>query len=181
MIVSYAVIGAYFTILCLLMIYCMHRYVILWLYFRSKGRGQLRPTSTRLPAVTVQLPVYNEMYVVERLIRAAAALDYPAGLLEIQVLDDSTDETSALAQGLVEQMRAEGRSIVYLHRDNRKGFKAGALARGLECARGELIAVFDADFVPAPDFLRRIVPYFEDERVGMVQSRWGHINRVTAC
>ncbi len=177
MIFSYAVIGAYFSILLLLMVYCMHRYVILNLYFRTRNRVSIQPGGTRMPIVTVQLPVYNEMYVVERLIRAAAALDYPPDRLEIQVLDDSTDETSSLAQGVVEQMRIDGCSIVYLHRDSREGYKAGALARGLECARGELIAVFDADFVPSPDFLRRIVPYFEDVAVGMVQSRWGHINR----
>ncbi|MBI5711066.1 MAG: glycosyltransferase [Candidatus Eisenbacteria bacterium] len=129
------------------------------------------------PAVTVQLPVYDERLVVERSIAAAAALDYPAGLLEIQVLDDSTDDTCALAAAAVARHRARGVNIVHLRRAGRAGFKAGALAGGLSCASGELVAIFDADFVPPADFLRRTVPHFADPRVGLVQARWGHLNR----
>ncbi|MBI1798923.1 MAG: glycosyltransferase, partial [Candidatus Eisenbacteria bacterium] len=130
-----------------------------------------------LPVVTVQLPVYNEGRVIERLIDAVAALEAPVGGLEIQVLDDSTDETRELAARAVERHRARGVDIRHLRRESRHGFKAGALAWGLERARGELIAVFDADFVPPPDFLRRMIPHFDDPRVGMAQARWTHLNR----
>ena len=128
------------------------------------------------PLVTVQLPVFNEAYVVERLLDAAASLDYPLDRLEIQLLDDSTDATSSIAAARVAHWRAGGRNVVHLRRPDRRGFKAGALQAGLERASGELLAIFDADFVPAPDFLRALVPYFKDEAVGMVQSRWGHLN-----
>jgi cellulose synthase/poly-beta-1,6-N-acetylglucosamine synthase-like glycosyltransferase len=127
--------------------------------------------------VTVQLPLYNEMYVATRLIDAVCALDYPSGRLEIQVLDDSTDETREIAAAAVAEKRRQGYDVHYLHRSDRRGFKAGALAAGLAAARGSLIAVFDADFVPRPDFLTRSVPYFADPRVGMVQGSWEHINR----
>src|SRR5262249_44262804 len=120
---------------------------------------------------------FNEMYVVERLIDAVCRIDYPRELLEIQVLDDSTDETSAIARACVERNRALGHDVVYIHRENRRGFKAGALEHGLTSAKGELVAVFDADFVPNGDFLRRTVPFFADRGVGMVQVRWGHLNR----
>ena len=127
--------------------------------------------------MTVQLPLYNERCVVERLLDAVGALDYPADRLEIQVLDDSTDETSALAAAAVERLRARGLAVAHLRRAHRRGFKAGALAAGLEAARGELIAVFDADFVPPPGFLTATVPSFADPAVGMVQARWEHLNR----
>jgi len=117
------------------------------------------------------------MYVVERLIEAVCRIEYPRELLEIQVLDDSTDETSPIARAAVERHRRAGQDVTYIHRTNRKGFKAGALEHGLESATGEYIAVFDADFVPAPDFLTRTVPFFADANVGMVQVRWGHLNR----
>ncbi len=130
-----------------------------------------------LPLVTIQLPVYNEWYVVERLIAAAAALDYPGELLEIQVLDDSTDETFDVSVRTVNRLHSQGVKITCLHRANRGGYKAGALAAGLEQAHGEFIAVFDADFVPPPDFLRRMLPYFDGERVAFVQARWSHLNR----
>ena len=129
------------------------------------------------PRVTVQLPIYNELYVAERLILAVGRLDYPADRLEIQVLDDSTDETAGLVRRAVEGLRARGLNAVQLRRAERAGFKAGALAAGLELAGGEFIALFDADFVPAPDFLRRALPHFTDKRVAFVQARWGHLNR----
>lgn len=131
----------------------------------------------QLPPVTVQLPIYNEWYVAERLITAAAALDYPPALLEIQVLDDSTDETFTLAEGTIDRLRPKGIKITHLHRADRRGYKAGALAEGLEQARGEFIAIFDADFVPAPDFLKRILSHFDSDRVAFVQARWSHLNR----
>jgi cellulose synthase/poly-beta-1,6-N-acetylglucosamine synthase-like glycosyltransferase len=130
-----------------------------------------------LPTVTVQLPVYNEWYVVARLIEAAASLDYPSELLQIQVLDDSTDETVSLIAETVQRFRVDGIHIDHLHRTNRHGYKAGALAEGLKQTSGEFIAIFDADFVPGPDFLKRILPYFENDRVAFVQARWAHLNR----
>ncbi|QXD15920.1 glycosyltransferase [Rhodocaloribacter litoris] len=128
------------------------------------------------PVVTVQLPLYNEAFVAERLIDACARLRYPRRRLEIQVLDDSTDHTTALVARRVRTWRARGLDILHIHRTDRAGFKAGALQNGLRLARGELVAVFDADFIPPPDFLLRTVPAFEDERVGLVQARWGHLN-----
>ena len=128
------------------------------------------------PRVTIQLPIFNECYVVERLIMSICRLDYPKELLEIQVLDDSTDETVNIAQTLVADMKLKGFDIVYYHRRDRKGYKAGALKEGLKTAKGELIGIFDADFVPNPDFLKGSVPYFRDSKVGMLQTRWGHIN-----
>ena len=129
------------------------------------------------PSVTIQLPLYNERLVARRLIDSVAALDYPPHLLQIQVLDDSTDETSVLAAVAAAHHRARGVRIQVLHRDSRTGFKAGALAAGLKRARGEFIVIFDADFVPGPDFLRQVLPHFSDPNVGMVQARWTHLNR----
>lgn len=129
-----------------------------------------------LPVVTVQLPVYNEMYVVERLIRSVAALDYPKEKLEIQVLDDSTDESFELASKVIRELKEQGLDIHHIRRPDRKGYKAGALAYGTELARGLYIAIFDADFIPHPEFLRKTLPYFREEKVGVVQTRWEHVN-----
>ncbi|MBW2430033.1 MAG: glycosyltransferase family 2 protein [Deltaproteobacteria bacterium] len=128
------------------------------------------------PRVTIQLPIFNELYVVERLIKSICNLDYPKNLYEIQVLDDSTDETADIAQRVVDQMHARGFDIVYIHRKDRRGYKAGALKEGMKAATGELVAIFDADFVPKPNFLKESIPYFTNPNVGMVQTRWGHIN-----
>jgi len=128
------------------------------------------------PRVTIQLPIYNELYVVERLIKSVCKIDYPRNLIEIQVLDDSTDETAEILKAMVERMKARGFDIVYIHRIDRTGYKAGALKEGLKSAKGELIGIFDADFVPNSDFLKESVPYFIDPNVGMVQTRWGHLN-----
>jgi len=172
------ILAAYYATLLLLSVYGAHRYHLLRLYRRHE-RAPARPRRPPavLPRVTVQLPIFNERYVVDRLIRAACALDYPADLLEIQVLDDSTDDTRHLAAAAVESMRRLGHDIVHLRRGGREGFKAGALAYGLERARGTLIAVFDADFVPPRSFLLDLLPHFRSPRVGMVQARWGHLNR----
>jgi cellulose synthase/poly-beta-1,6-N-acetylglucosamine synthase-like glycosyltransferase len=126
--------------------------------------------------VTIQLPLYNEQYVAERLIDAVCKIDYPKHLLEIQVLDDSTDETVDIVDNLVNQQRNDGFDIHHLRRENRKGFKAGALKEGLRRAKGSLIAIFDADFVPNPDFLKNTLRYFTNPKIGMVQTRWEHIN-----
>ncbi|MDP6779342.1 MAG: glycosyltransferase, partial [Candidatus Latescibacteria bacterium] len=173
-----ALLIIYSCALGLLMLLSLHRYILIRLYYRNKGKLPI-PVGEfgDLPRVTIQLPVYNEVYVVERLIRAAAAIDYPNELLEIQVLDDSTDETTEVAQRCVTELRASGIDIVHIHRRDRTGFKAGALEAGLKVASGAYVALFDADFVPPRDFLNRTLPHFTDGSVGMVQVRWGHLNR----
>ena len=128
------------------------------------------------PRVTIQLPIYNERYVVERLIKSVCRFDYPEELFEIQILDDSTDDTGDIAKAVTGQMKDRGFDIQYIHRDHRTGFKAGALREGLKTAKGELVGIFDADFIPRPDFLKETVPYFSDPAIGMLQTRWGHIN-----
>lgn len=151
----------------------------LWLLSRFRWRTcrDVSPPCAPLPIVTVQLPLYNESTVASRVIRACAALEYPRDRLELQVLDDSTDETQGIVEAEVELLRSQGVNAVVLRRSARSGFKAGALAHGQRHARGELLCIFDADFVPEPDFLMRVVGAFEDARVGMVQMRWGHLNR----
>jgi cellulose synthase/poly-beta-1,6-N-acetylglucosamine synthase-like glycosyltransferase len=171
------ILAAYFFILCILAVYGWHRYYLVYLYMRHRDNvPQPLPLPARLPVVTVQLPIFNEMYVVDRLIGSVCALDYPRELLEIQVLDDSTDETREIAELAVRRHAAQGFDIKYLHRVDRTGYKAGALDAGLKVARGEFVAIFDADFVAPPDFLQRTLPQLTDSKVGMVQARWGHIN-----
>ncbi len=169
--------NSYLVALALLGVYGAHRLTHLarFRWQRAEERETVEPSST--PFVTVQLPVYNERTVVARLIRAAGALDWPADRLEIQVLDDSTDETTETAEREVATLRERGIDARVLRREDRIGFKAGALDHGLTRARGELVCVFDADFVPPADFLRRTTAPFTNPRVGMVQARWGHLNR----
>jgi cellulose synthase/poly-beta-1,6-N-acetylglucosamine synthase-like glycosyltransferase len=149
---------------------------IIWLYGRRKDRELPRAEMRTLPRVTVQLPVFNELYVIRRLIRAVASLDYPRELLEIQVLDDSTDATTRAAAEEVARLRAEGVDITHLRRPDRRGYKAGALDFGMRRAKGEFLLIFDADFLPEPDLLGKLVPYLSDPNVGMVQVRWDHLN-----
>jgi cellulose synthase/poly-beta-1,6-N-acetylglucosamine synthase-like glycosyltransferase len=130
-----------------------------------------------VPYVTIQLPVFNELYVMERLLENIARIDYPKNKLEIQVLDDSTDETVKTTCDQIEGLKAQGLDIVHICRSNREGFKAGALKEGLKIAKGEFIAIFDADFLPKEDWLKRTIPHFVNRNVGVVQTRWGHINR----
>jgi cellulose synthase/poly-beta-1,6-N-acetylglucosamine synthase-like glycosyltransferase len=174
-----AILAAYYAVLAPLALYGVHRLVLVLALARRSA--PLPPATalpdSELPVVTVQLPLYNERYVARRLLEAVGRLDYPRDRLEIQLLDDSTDDTTALLESLAAESRSRGLDMRLLHRRNRDGYKAGALAAGLRAARGELIAVFDADFVPPPDFLRRTVPSFREPRVGMVQARWGHLNR----
>lgn len=173
-----SILALYYLILGILALYGIHRMVLVAGYWRFRDRGPVLPDDPDpWPIVTVQLPIFNEKYVAERLIDAVCALEYPADRLEIQVLDDSTDATRELAAARVAHWRLAGVDIHHLHRTDREGFKAGALAAGCEAARGDLIAVFDADFVPPTDFLKRTVPHFQDPGIGMVQARWGHINR----
>ena len=169
---------SYFFVLSILGIYGWHRYFIVYQYLKHKDQvpGPPPPVA-EWPVVTVQLPIYNEMYVVDRLVDAVCGIDYPLDRLEIQVLDDSTDETRDIAELAVRRQAARGYDIKYIHRSNRVGFKAGALEAGLQSARGELVAIFDADFVPPSDFLQRTVPYFRDPKLAVVQARWGHLNQ----
>ncbi len=172
-----AILAAYFFVLSILAFYGWHRYLLVYWYKRYAAHVPgPQPQLDPLPVVTIQLPIFNEMYVVDRLVDAVCRLDYPRHLLEIQVLDDSTDETCDAAALAVRRWQLQGFDIRYLHRSDRTGFKAGALADGMRTASGTHIAIFDADFVPPPDFLRKALPQFVDAGVGMVQARWGHIN-----
>jgi cellulose synthase/poly-beta-1,6-N-acetylglucosamine synthase-like glycosyltransferase len=174
-----ALLIPYFVVLVLLAFYGAHRYILVYLYYKNKKNGTTEPPRqfTELPCVTVQLPIFNEQFVVERLLDAVCRLGYPLEKLDIQVLDDSTDETQAVAKALVNHFVAEGFPVTYHHRSNRHGFKAGALADGLKSAKGEFVVIFDADFVPPSDFLQRTIHHFTDPKIGMVQTRWTHINR----
>jgi len=176
-----ALLIPYFIVLIILAAYGAHRYWLVYLYYKNKKNKTTEPAAhfdfDDLPRVTVQLPIFNEQYVVERLLDAVCRLDYPQEKLDIQLLDDSTDETVEVARLLVDRYVALGYPVTYLHRDNREGYKAGALAEGLKTAKGEFVAIFDADFVPPPDFLLKCIHHFTDPKVGMVQTRWTHINR----
>jgi cellulose synthase/poly-beta-1,6-N-acetylglucosamine synthase-like glycosyltransferase len=173
-----ALIVAYLAVLLLLSVYGFHRSLLLYLYYRyRKNRPIPKGRFEVLPPVTIQLPMFNEMYVAERLLDAVSKIDYPRNLLEIQVLDDSTDETQELCRRKVDELAAAGLDVKYIHRTDRTGFKAGALENGLKTARGEFIMVFDADFLPRPDTVERTIHFFTDPQVGMVQVRWEHVNR----
>ena len=174
-----ALLIPYFIVLIILAAYGAHRYWLVYLYYKHKKNKTTTPAAyfEELPRVTVQLPIFNEQYVVDRLLDAVCKLDYPREKLDIQLLDDSTDETIEVARTLVERYATLGHPVSYLHRDNRRGFKAGALEEGLKPAKGEFVAIFDADFVPPPDFLLKCIHHFTDPRIGMVQTRWTHINR----
>ena len=170
----------YFLVLVILGVFGVHRYAMVYLYTRHKdGKAVFRPISSHRPPpmVTVQLPLFNEMYVVDRLIASVAKIRYPKDRLEIQVLDDSTDETTAIAEAAALKARADGLDMTLVRRQDRLGFKAGALENGLKVAKGEFVLIFDADFIAPPDILEKSLGHFEDEDVGMVQARWGHVNR----
>src|SRR5580698_3328405 len=176
---DWAMLIPYFSVLTVLSIYGLHRYAMIRGYLKHyKGfTGEPPSRFETLPRVTIQLPIYNERYVVERLLEETAKIDYPHELLQIHVLDDSTDDTHPFTRALVEDYRDAGLPIEYIHRTNRHGFKAGALENGLKTATGELVAIFDADFVPPVDFLMRTVHFFAESNIGMVQTRWGYLNR----
>lgn len=171
-------LGVYYAVLGLLAVYGFHRALMVHLFYRHRDRPP-RPAGGLAPAprVTVQLPIYNEVYVVDRLVEAVAALDYPRELLEIQILDDSTDDTREVARRAAERLRGRGFDVAHRTRPSREGFKAGALEEGLRAASGEFLLIFDADFVPPPGMLRQCLPHFADPAVGMVQARWEHLNR----
>jgi cellulose synthase/poly-beta-1,6-N-acetylglucosamine synthase-like glycosyltransferase len=168
----------YFLALLTLLLFGVQGFVMVYYHFKSRTKEEPPDlTLQEFPPVTVQLPIYNEVYVVERLIKAACGIKYPKEKLEIQVLDDSTDETTSVVMRTVAEMVARGYDIRHIQRGTREGYKAGALREGLKTARGEFIAIFDADFVPREDFLMRTMPYFfRDEKIGMVQTRWEHLN-----
>ncbi len=174
----------YLTVLLLLVLYGLHRSQLVWLLW--KHRTELPPAPPcqlpegELPRVTVQLPLFNEPDVLDRLLECVARIDYPRDRFEIQVLDDSTDDTRERSKAKVADLVRRGIDAVYIHRTDRTGYKAGALDNGLKYAKGSLVAVFDADFLPQPSFLRTVVHHFADPKVGCVQARWGHLNRETS-
>jgi cellulose synthase/poly-beta-1,6-N-acetylglucosamine synthase-like glycosyltransferase len=169
----------YFVVLGFLAAYGIHRYVLVYLYYKHRENRVTKPAShfEALPHVTVQLPIYNEQFVVDRLVECVCRMQYPREKLEVQVLDDSTDETVEVARAVVERYQTLGFDISYHHRTNRAGFKDGALKEGLVKAKGEFVAIFDADFTPPEDWLMRVIHFFADPKIGMVQTRWTHINR----
>ena len=161
----------YLLVVGLLFVYGINFFYMTYVSWRDRNIKYELPSIETWPRVTVQLPVYNELYVIQRLIEAAAQLDYPQGLLEIQVLDDSTDETGQIAQQWVNFFASQGVTITYIHRTTRQGFKAGALAAGMEQASGDYFAIFDADFIPPADFLRQTIPYFQDPKIGSLPNK----------
>jgi cellulose synthase/poly-beta-1,6-N-acetylglucosamine synthase-like glycosyltransferase len=183
-----ALIIPYFIVMLILAFYGIHRYQLVWLYYRNRkntskwDEPSARFAEAELPFVTIQLPIFNEQFVIERLIEAICRLDYPRDRFEIQVLDDSTDETVAVASEIVDRYATgfpgmDPQPIVYQHRTNRYGFKAGALDEGLKVAKGEFVAIFDADFVPPAQWVHQVIHHFAEPGIGMVQTRWTHLNR----
>ncbi|HKR59002.1 MAG TPA: glycosyltransferase, partial [Pyrinomonadaceae bacterium] len=176
---DWTILIIYFAILAVLAVYGGYRVkqvIDFWRYRKFVPEPKARFSPEELPVITVQLPLFNEMYVVERLVKSVTEIDYPRDRFQIQVLDDSTDETVKIAEATVAKYAAQGFDIQYIHRSDRTGFKAGALENGIKHAKGELIAIFDADFVPKPDCLRKLVDFFTDPMVGCAQMRWSHIN-----
>ncbi|MDR3792948.1 MAG: glycosyltransferase family 2 protein [Terracidiphilus sp.] len=169
----------YFAVMIALSIYGIHRYTMCYRYFKFKKNYNPNPLShfDELPTVLIQLPMYNEQFVVDRLIEAVCGMEYPREKLEIQVLDDSTDESQDVAREITERYAAMGHPITYIHRTNRHGFKAGALDEGLRASNAEFVAIFDADFVPGKDWIMQVIHHFAEPDVGLVQTRWGHMNR----
>jgi cellulose synthase/poly-beta-1,6-N-acetylglucosamine synthase-like glycosyltransferase len=176
---DYAILLPYFAVLMVLSFYGLHRYKVIYEYFKHKKKfGSVVPARFEVPPrVTIQLPIFNERFVVERLLEETTKMDYPHHLIQFQVLDDSTDDTHPFTEALCREYREAGFPIEYIHRTNRYGFKAGALENGLKTAIGEFVAVFDADFVPPRDFLQRTIHHFTDPKIGMVQTRWTYLNR----
>ncbi len=173
------ILGSYGLIFVLLAVYGAHRSLLVYLYYKHRKNVPTPKDSfseEELPRVTIQLPMFNELYVGERLLQAVCRIAYPRDRLDIQVLDDSTDETQTVLRRKVRELAAAGHDVTYIHRQDRTGFKAGALDNGLRVAKGELVMIFDADFIPQPDVLGRMVHFFTDPEVGMVQARWGHMN-----
>ncbi|MEE2786608.1 MAG: cellulose synthase family protein [Myxococcota bacterium] len=174
---EYIFLCVYFSILGLLCLYGVHRFHIAWLYLKHRESRPRKIELSTWPVVTIQLPLFNEKNVAQRLIDSVCQLDYPKDRLEIQVLDDSTDNTVEVSRLAVAKWAEKGIDITHIHRTNRQGFKAGALEEGLVVAKGDFVAVFDADFIPPAAFLKQMMGYFSHDNIGMVQARWGHLNR----
>ncbi len=175
---EFFIIGLYLAIMLLLFIYSMGQLHLTFAYLKAKKKSDdTTPELKNYPNVTVQLPIYNEEYVIERLIDTVCKLDYPKDKLEIQVLDDSTDDSVQLVAQKVAEYKKQGINIAHIRRVKRTGFKAGALAYGLHVSKGEFVAIFDADFLPKSDFLLKTIPQFTSSNIGVVQTRWGHINK----
>jgi len=182
MVLEYIIITIYSLALILIFMYALAQLNLLFNYRSAQKKEDTSPkfdftNSKEIPKVTIQLPVYNEMYVMERLLDNIVTLEYPREKLEIQVLDDSTDESIVTTEKHIKRLQKTGINIQHIQRSNRQGFKAGALKEGLEIATGEFIAIFDADFLPQKDWLLQTIPYFKNAAIGVVQTRWGHINR----
>ena len=182
LIITYTVVAIYCLALLLIFFYSLTILNLSVNYLKNKKQNSEAPKfnlldPNEIPYVTVQLPIYNEKYVVPRLLENIAKLEYPKNKLEIQVLDDSTDDSVAETASIIERLQKTGLDIVHIRREKREGFKAGALKYGTAIAKGDFIAIFDADFLPKPDWLKQTVVYFKDEKIGVVQTRWGHINR----
>ena len=180
--IAYIIIAIYSISLLLIFFYSLAQLNLLVNYLGQKRQNQTAPKFNLLdpkeiPFVTIQLPVYNEEYVMERLLENIAKIEYPKSKLEIQVLDDSTDDSVDVTATRIAELQETGLDIQHIRRENRSGFKAGALKEGLKIAKGDFIAIFDADFMPSSDWLKKTVIYFKDEEIGVVQTRWGHINR----
>lgn len=177
MILGYFILGLYLLALTVVLIYCLMQFHLLFHYKKKERSITVEDINDEiLPFVTIQLPIYNELYVVERLVDNIVKMDYPKDRYEIHVLDDSTDETVDVTRRKIEEYKAHGFNIEQITRENRTGYKAGALKDAMSIAKGEYIAIFDADFLPRPDFLKNTLPYFNDPKIGVVQTRWEHIN-----
>ncbi|WP_418508502.1 cellulose synthase family protein [Corallibacter sp.] len=179
MMIKIFIVIFYSVALWLILIYALAQLHLLISYIKAKKHSadKTTPNLNTFPRITIQLPIYNELYVIERLLNNIAKIKYPKDKLDIQVLDDSTDESVTKTASIINTLQKEGLDITHIHRKTRTGFKAGALKEGLKSAKGEFIAIFDADFLPKPDWLLQTVPYFNDENIGVVQTRWGHLNR----
>ena len=182
MILESIIIVIYSVALILIFLYALAQLNLLFNYLRSKKNNSTCPkfdlsNPNEVPHVTIQLPVYNELYVMERLLNNISEIEYPKDKLEIQVLDDSTDESFEATATQIKELQATGLDILHVTRENREGFKAGALKEGLKTAKGEFIAIFDADFLPKKNWLLNTIPYFKNPEIGVVQTRWGHLNR----
>ena len=175
---EWIIVAVYVLALSYIFLFSLGQLHLTWVYLKKKNPG-VKPTfhHSFQPVVTIQLPIYNEKYVVARLLEAVSQFDYPKDKLEIQVLDDSTDETTEIILRKIESLRPLGLDIKLIHREDRTGFKAGALDQGFKMAKGEFIAIFDADFLPTPSFIKDTIPFFQQPDVGVVQTRWGHINK----
>lgn len=172
------ILFTYIGSLMILFTFGSHGFIMIYYYLKHRHkRDDFSNQLENYPVVTLQLPIYNEMYVIERLIKTVCEMDYPIDKLEIQVLDDSTDETVEIVDNIVKEYKLQGFDIHHIHRTDRSGYKAGALKEGLKVAKGEFVGIFDADFIPRKNFLKIVLPFFKDPKIGMVQTRWEHLNR----